>query len=173
MNNFTRNCTWCLTDFQTQYQDKIYCTKLCAQRSRDLRKRIRNGTQRPIHKRSCKGCGENFVTRRKEQVYCSTQCNRWMREQMKRETARIRGKSQWNAAQRPTWKARIYYGNKGICQLCFQPIDLTLDYPNPMSFSIDHIVPVSLGGTHKLKNLQSAHLLCNSKRGNKPIGEWQ
>ena len=173
MNNFTRNCTWCLTDFETQYKDKIYCTKLCAQRSRDLRKRIRNGTQRPIHKRSCKGCGENFVTRRKEQVYCSTQCNRWMREQLKRETARRRGESEWNAAGRPTWKARIYYGNKGICQLCFQPIDLTLDYPNPMSFSIDHIVPVSLGGTHKLKNLQSAHLLCNSKRGNKPIGEWQ
>lgn len=173
MNNFTHNCTWCLTDFQTQYQDKIYCSKLCAQRSRDLRKRIRNGTQRPIHKRSCKGCAENFITRRKEQVYCSTQCNRWMREQMKRETARRRGESEWNAAGRPTWKARIYYGNKGICQLCFQPIDLTLDYPNPMSFSIDHIVPVSLGGTHKLKNLQSAHLLCNSKRGNKPIGEWQ
>jgi hypothetical protein len=173
MNNFTHNCTWCLTDFQTQYQDKIYCSKLCAQRSRDLRKRIRNGTQRPIHKRICKGCAENFITRRKEQVYCSTQCNRWMREQMKRETARRRGESEWNAAGRPTWKARIYYGNKGICQLCFQPIDLTLDYPNPMSFSIDHIVPVSLGGTHKLKNLQSAHLLCNSKRGNKPIGEWQ
>jgi 5-methylcytosine-specific restriction endonuclease McrA len=169
MTNFTLNCKWCLETFTTIYETKIYCTKLCAQRARDLRKRIRNGTQRPIHKRNCKGCADPFITRRKEQLYCSQECRNWMREQVKRETARRRGESQWSAANRPTWKAKIFYKNQGQCQLCNSPIDLRLKSPDPMSFSIDHIVPVSLGGTHEQANLQAAHLVCNSRRGNKPI----
>ena len=173
MNKFTRNCKWCSTDFDTQYQDKTYCTKLCGQRARDLRKRIRKGKQRPIHQRNCKGCADAFATKRKEQLYCSIECRKWMRDQMKRETARLRGESKWSAANRPTWKAKIFYKNDGQCQLCHSPIDLRLKSPDPMSFSIDHIVPVSLGGTHTQATLQSSHLLCNSKRGNKPIGEWQ
>lgn len=173
MNQFTRQCEWCMEQFDTPYKDKLYCSKLCSQRARDFRKRARAGKQRPIYKRICKGCAENFVTKRQNQLYCCEKCGDWMREQTKRENAKKRDAVQWKAANRPTWKAKIYYRDKGICQLCYKPIDLTLEHPNQMSFSIDHIVPVSMGGDHILKNLQSAHLICNSKRGNKPIGEWQ
>jgi 5-methylcytosine-specific restriction endonuclease McrA len=37
-----------------------------------------------------------------------------------------------------------------------------------MSLSIDHIIPRSQGGSHKIDNLRAAHLLCNSQRGAKP-----
>ena len=38
--------------------------------------------------------------------------------------------------------------------------------PHPMSLSIDHIIPLSLGGTHEPKNVQVVHLICNSTKSN-------
>jgi 5-methylcytosine-specific restriction endonuclease McrA len=47
----------------------------------------------------------------------------------------------------------------GICQLCGEPID------DPKQRSIDHIVPLALGGTHEPANVQLAHRTCNSRKG--------
>jgi len=36
-----------------------------------------------------------------------------------------------------------------------------------MSVSLDHIVPVSLGGMHSMANVQCAHLFCNLSKNNR------
>lgn len=53
----------------------------------------------------------------------------------------------------------------GICAICRIPIDPTLAWPRPQSRSVDHIVPLALGGTHEQSNLQWTHLVCNLKKG--------
>ena len=45
------------------------------------------------------------------------------------------------------------------------PIDPDLVSPHPMSFSVDHIVPKSMGGGDERENLAPAHRICNMKRG--------
>ena len=50
------------------------------------------------------------------------------------------------------------------CGICSQHIDTTLKYPNPMSATVDHILPRSLGGTNDVDNLQPSHALCNSTK---------
>jgi len=54
--------------------------------------------------------------------------------------------------------------NCGICGEAMMP---TATYPDPNSPSIDHIIPVSRGGTHELANARAAHLSCNIRRGNR------
>ena len=54
-----------------------------------------------------------------------------------------------------------------VCQICGKPVDKEIKYPNPLSASIDHIVPLSKGGTHTKDNVQLAHFLCNSRKGAK------
>jgi len=44
-------------------------------------------------------------------------------------------------------------------------------YPHPESPSFDHIVPLSVGGTHEAANLQLAHLGCNLRKGARGGGE--
>lgn len=51
------------------------------------------------------------------------------------------------------------------CQLCGEPVDATLRHPDPMSGSIDHIVPIIGGGAHSYANTQLAHLRCNISKG--------
>ncbi len=48
------------------------------------------------------------------------------------------------------------------CAICKNPL-------TEKTMSIDHIIPLSLGGTHALENLRLAHRRCNGKRGSKPV----
>ena len=53
-----------------------------------------------------------------------------------------------------------------VCAICGQPVDKRLKAPHPLSATVDHIIPVSLGGhPFDLDNLQLAHLVCNMKKG--------
>lgn len=54
-----------------------------------------------------------------------------------------------------------------VCALCGMPIDKTLKHPDPMSISIDHIIPVAMGGRSTIDNLQATHLICNQSKGKK------
>jgi 5-methylcytosine-specific restriction endonuclease McrA len=54
------------------------------------------------------------------------------------------------------------------CHLCHAPIDLTLKFPHPYSFSLDHYIPQSKGGdVWALDNCLPAHLTHNQSRGNR------
>lgn len=72
----------------------------------------------------------------------------------------------------------IYAHNKAIlrktatvCALCGMPLDKSLKYPNPMSVSIDHVIPVALGGRSTIDNLQATHLICNKVKGKKLLSK--
>lgn len=54
------------------------------------------------------------------------------------------------------------------CLICNFNVDMTLKYPDYMSPSIEHLVPVSLGGTHELENLRVSHWWCNIMRNRNP-----
>ena len=54
-----------------------------------------------------------------------------------------------------------------VCALCGMPIDKSLKYPDPMSFTVDHIIPAKLGGNSNIDNLQPAHWICNRQKGAK------
>ncbi|WP_130291612.1 HNH endonuclease [Pseudonocardia sediminis] len=53
----------------------------------------------------------------------------------------------------------------GRCGLCDRGIDEDLKHPDPMSFSVDHIIPLARGGEHTYANTQPAHLRCNLSKG--------
>lgn len=56
--------------------------------------------------------------------------------------------------------------NSDVCWICGGDIDPDLPYTDPMSFTADHVNPVSLGG-HRLGEMRAAHRSCNSRRGNR------
>lgn len=74
------------------------------------------------------------------------------------------------ARKREAWVAPVsirdlFDRDGGKCQICKWRVKWDLAYPDPMSKSVDHIVPLSRGGTHEPKNCQLAHLRCNVSRG--------
>lgn len=51
------------------------------------------------------------------------------------------------------------------CGLCGDRVDRSLQYPDVMSASLDHVVPLDQGGEHSRANVQCAHFICNSQKG--------
>lgn len=64
--------------------------------------------------------------------------------------------------------ARYIYKTQEVCGICGLPVDKDLKAPDPMSKTVDHIIPVSKGGhPSDLSNLQLAHRCCNRQKGDK------
>lgn len=56
---------------------------------------------------------------------------------------------------------RVIARDKPPCAICLLPIDYSLRHPDPMSYTVDHVIPLAKGGTDTLDNKQSAHRTCN------------
>lgn len=53
---------------------------------------------------------------------------------------------------------RVYERDQGVCHICKRHVDR-------IDASIDHLVPLSVGGDHSYANVSLAHLRCNQRRG--------
>lgn len=104
---------------------------------------------------SCAVCGESFSSRHPRK-YCSDPCK--FRAAHVARYARRKG-----ARREPYDLADVLSGDR--CGICAGGIDLSLSYPHPMSVSLDHIVPLSMGGDDVRENVQAAHLRCNQSKG--------
>ena len=68
--------------------------------------------------------------------------------------------------------ARRIYATQKVCAICGQPVDFSIKWPEPMSKTIDHIIPVSKGGhPSDINNLQLAHFRCNRLKSDKIFKE--
>ena len=70
-------------------------------------------------------------------------------EQIPQKPVRIKRKN-FSSKQR----ADIYKKSNGICQLCGRKITFK-------DMSVDHIIPISKGGSNDINNTQAACLICN------------
>lgn len=96
-------------------------------------------------------------------------CRQWAKNNPERvlEYAHRYDARKRSAYVAPVNHREIYERDDWICQLCLQPVDQTLKYPHPMSKSLDHVKPLSKGGTHEPSNVQLAHFVCNCRKKNK------
>lgn len=57
------------------------------------------------------------------------------------------------------------------CGVCRKRVNRALAWPDPMSPSLDHVVPLSQGGEHTYANSRITHWHCNHMRSNRGGGE--
>lgn len=135
--------------------------------------------------RKCKVCQCDSQSR-----FCSDACRQahieiaTIRErQARRRYKKVAGKhfkqraKRYGVAYERFPKSLVYERDNYICQLCNEPVRKTVQYRKSdgkihmKSPTIDHIVPMSKGGDHKPHNCQTACFECNSKKGNRMIGQ--
>ena len=75
-----------------------------------------------------------------------------------------------NTTQRDRDRA-VIRRHKPPCGICQGDIDYTLRTPHPDSFEVDHIVPITKGGTDSLANKQASHRRCNRAKSDKLAGD--
>jgi 5-methylcytosine-specific restriction endonuclease McrA len=165
-------CGCCGVMFEGKKSNSLYCSDKCRKENYKVKKKFEH---------ICLHCKENYYSHRPIQKYCSVPCaDEAAREKAlehfqnhvpdhitksrraRREyTRRKRIREQWVET---VDLAKLIERDKGICQLCFEPISLNVDYLHPLAATNDHIIPVSLGGEHSYANCQLAHRKCNTAK---------
>lgn len=134
---------------------------------------------------TCLGCGEDsppafsdsFEVRKGSLVsgkeFCSASCyQRWYNELQRFPKGGHEHRARhYGVEYEPIDRDEIFERDGWICQLCGKPVDKNARWPEPHMPSIDHIIPLSLGGPHLRTNIQCAHLTCNMSKGNRTVGE--
>lgn len=114
---------------------------------------------RPLRRRwfgaCCPMCATWFVTDNPRHHHCSPRCGRRADKDKRRALER-------KAFVAPVNRMQVYERDHWTCQLCCKPVMRDEVVPHPQAPTLDHIIPLSRGGTHEPANVQLAHFRCNS-----------
>jgi 5-methylcytosine-specific restriction endonuclease McrA len=164
-----RTCPHCLGTFQAAGSKKLYCSRQCgwlargrlAPKSEDWA----SGHQ-PERVASCGVCGNATLTRTSN-VRCGP--------------CRVAGRRAVSARKRSKRRGAVLTGrytlpqigerDEWICHLCSGAVDASLSGMAQDGPTIDHLIPISLGGADGPDNVRLAHRRCNSRRGAAPLAE--
>lgn len=158
---YWRECLWCGERFETPYMNKLYCSSECGYEGSKRLQRSQWRTEYQPRTFICKECGCVVETEcgHTNSEFCSAECS----EKYHARAYKIRRQKQMNAAYRSSVSfKRIYERDQGICQICGLPVPYDKSPDKLWAATIDHIIPLSRGGTHEPKNCQLSHRLCNS-----------
>lgn len=125
----------------------------------------------------CKYCGNHFMTQyKKSKVFCCEECaEKHSRYMNKLAEKRRKGKiTSLDRLDNDITLPLLFKRDKGICKICgglcdyndYEIKDDTIIVGNNYP-SIDHIKPISKGGSHTWDNVQLSHKLCNSIKSDK------
>jgi 5-methylcytosine-specific restriction endonuclease McrA len=85
---------------------------------------------------------------------------RLVRERLRRRRSRI-----GSVPTLPYQDGDIFERDAWTCGLCRGPVDPALSRNHAMGATIDHVIPVVLGGHDVPENVQLAHRSCNARKG--------
>lgn len=162
-----RICAQCGDEFAVAALNQKYCGPVCRRRHDNDCMNARNRSKRGRPARAfvvrraprtayCIQCGAVFQCSPLGQLaqYCSASC------QTKTQNGKRRAWKRGRAAE-PIGMATLMMRDAGVCHICHLPVRPEVKAPHPMAPSIDHVVPLSRGGTHTLANTKVAHFRCN------------
>lgn len=123
----------------------------------------------------CPECGAAFLTNKRQKVYCSTHCASRRKARAQKEDRRLRlvllrsCHERRGAGELPT-EARLGAMldaaiASGHCPYCGQ--ETAED-----DWTLDHIIPVSRGGTNRMSNIRFVCHRCNVTKGTRPFDEF-
>lgn len=157
-----RPCRHCGLLYQPKSRRaSVYCSRTCKGKARNARIAAETVAAKAAHPpRPCVHCGALIgPERRRDAKFCSALCNdRAHRLQRK---LRARGGSQ-NTLGMVRFEVARRDGFR--CGLCGYELDLAVEWPDQRFASLDHVVPVSAGGSSERSNLRLACLTCNVRR---------
>jgi 5-methylcytosine-specific restriction endonuclease McrA len=192
MAEVSRTCSadGCDETFVSYMPNRLYCSDACRRREKYHRRFARNPDyyREKARKKNARDPESNRERVRKwresnpngyqEWRERNPEYHREWRRQPEnaakhRDAERTRRARKIDAGVGEVNEAEVFRRDGWVCQLCGEPVDKRLVWPDPLSASLDHVVPLSLGGEHSPFNCQLAHLRCNVSKGNRVTADGE
>lgn len=160
-------CTHCAAPYQQRRVDQRFCSTRCSNAG-NPRRCTRPGCLRPHRAKGL--CNRHY----KDERYPDQRFAFAVDPEAKRKRDLIHHKRR-RAAQRGAQAERVdrdVVGERdGWRCFCGKRINRAIAYPDPMSPSLDHVIPLAQRGPHTYANTRIAHLTCNVTRQHHGGGE--
>jgi len=116
--------------------------------------------------RRCKRCLKLFIPDygSKAREFCTRECLIRYYRKKRKQLLRANAEEYINDME-------IFHRDGFKCQICGKKVCMSHSVPHPKAPTLDHIIPLVLGGTHEVKNLQTAHFRCNVRKGGRDLGQ--
>jgi 5-methylcytosine-specific restriction endonuclease McrA len=170
-HDVTLSCEWCTATFTPQIlktgkMQNRYCSPQCKSNARNAVAAADREAAKPVT-RQCVHCGADMPqAMRADAKFCSENCSSRAHAITRKMHRRI-GLAGRKKGAPLLERNYIAERDKFRCGICGGKVDMKLQHPDPLFGSIDHIVPLSRGGTNDLANLQLAHLRCNLSKNDR------
>lgn len=123
-----------------------------------------------FYPRKCKWCGNYFTVNNRHnlKVCCSSLCSKKYQNHKKQVKKDYRfNLAKKNGKYEDITLAKLYKRDNGKCYICGKHLILNDKYNRPDAPTIEHVVPISKGGTNTWSNVKLACRECNVKKGTK------
>lgn len=113
----------------------------------------------------CAYCETPFVTAHPQRIrFCAKVCyKRWYSRQ-----DRLLSREEISNK-----RLMVFVVDSWRCRLCGEPTEVRQVVPHPRAPTVDHAIPVARGGGEDFGNLLCAHFLCNSRKRDMTLIEWE
>lgn len=154
-----KECPTCNDSFVARRADSTYCGRRCQPNAR------RRRPTKPRLVQTCPQCEASFLATdgASQTRFCTPRCARVWHRRADRDRRRAR-RSGPKLADRID-RIRVFERDNWTCGLCGRGVDRALSSTAPLGPTLDHIVPLSCGGSHTYENVQLAHWACNRRKG--------
>lgn len=128
-----------------------------------------DGQPRRLRERSCGYCGRRFTPTTyftNPGSSCGPDCRKARARRLRRVYESMRRARQRATTVEKVDPIEVFIRDEWVCGLCGWRTDPALrGTTDDLAPELDHIVPLSRGGTHTWDNVQCAHRVCNARKG--------
>lgn len=170
----TKICPECNVEFKTNWKEQKHCSDKCSFKFLS-KHNSKDGIGNNV---ICISCGKEYKkSAHHAGKFCSRKCfvkftgikevEEYKYKSNLTDASSIRRAKRYGVKYENIDPLEIFNRDNWICGICGEKIDKKLNYPDNMSATLDHIIPLSKGGTHTKDNVQACHGICNYRKGNR------
>lgn len=167
-----KKCSVCGKTFVTGKSFKTTCSNDCSKAKgrascRDYWYRVRathiNRVEIPCRNPKC---GKLFVIGLRK-FYCSRECKVTHRNILRPGASLRRRIKKYGCASEPVNHLLVFERDRWLCGICGKrTVKSRVGTTHSRAPTLDHVIPLSKGGSHSYANVQCAHRFCNISKGN-------
>ena len=151
-----RDCEHCGKRYQPLIATPSkFCSRKCKDKAKNAHARTARLTRKAQTGRLCGLCGGVVApSLRVDAKFCSATC-----------AAIAHGGLELHHRRKRAVVRQLVKRDGAKCAICGKRVAIDKPWPHRLSPSIDHVIPVSDGGSDAVANLRLTHLSCNCARG--------